>query len=132
MRWPVASSDLLPENRRDELLGNVMQWSEMIVVAVRPILGKSALVFNIALAAQENGNRVGIFSLEMSRDQIALRLLASEAGVDSYRVRIGLLTAEEETRLVDARGALSGLVNDIYSDRSCCLIRLCYRNFCSF
>ena len=86
-----------------------MQRSEMIVVAVRPILGKSALAFNIALAAQENGNRVGIFSLEMSRDQIGLRLLASEAGVDSYRVGIGLLTAEEETRLMDAIGALIGL-----------------------
>ena len=99
----------LPGNRRDELPGNGMRWSEIIVVAVHRVSGKSTLAFDIARAAAENGNLVGIFSLEMNPDQIALRLLASEAGVDSYRVRIGLLTAEEETRLVDARGALSGL-----------------------
>ena len=95
--------------RIDELLGNGMQRSDMIVVAARPSLGKSTLAFNIARAAAESGNRVGIFSLEMSRDQIALRLLASEAGVDSYRVRIGLLTSDEETRLLNAIGALSDL-----------------------
>ena len=95
--------------RIDELLGNGMQRSDMIVVAARPSLGKSTLAFNIARAAAESGNRVGIFSLEMSRDQIALRLLASEAGVDSYRVRIGLLTGDEETRLLNAIGALSDL-----------------------
>ena len=95
--------------RIDELLGNGMQRSDMIVVAARPSLGKSTLAFNIARAAAESGNRVGIFSLEMSRDQIALRLLASEAGVDSYRVRIGLLTSDEETRLLNAIGSLSDL-----------------------
>ena len=95
--------------RIDELLGNGMQRSDMIVIAARPSLGKSTLAFNIARAAAEKGNGVGIFGLEMSRDQIALRLLASEAGVDSYRVRIGLLTAEEETRLMDAIGTLSDL-----------------------
>ena len=96
--------------RIDELLGNGLQRSDLIVVAARPSLGKSTLAFNIARAAADNGNRVGIFSLEMSRDQIALRLLASEAGVDSYRVRIGLLRADEETRLLDAIGALSDLL----------------------
>ena len=51
----------------DNLLGNGMQRSDMIVLAARPSLGKSTLAFNIARAAAINGNSVGIFSLEMSR-----------------------------------------------------------------
>ena len=98
----------------DNLLGNGMQRSDMIVLAARPSLGKSTLAFNVARAAADSGNRVGIFSLEMSRDQIGMRLLASEANVDSYRIRIGLLSTEEETRLLDASGALSDL--PIYID----------------
>ena len=93
----------------DNLLGNGMQRSDMIVLAARPSLGKSTLAFNIARAAAETGNRVGIFSLEMSRDQIGMRLLASEANVDSYRIRIGLLSNDEESRLLDAIGVLSDL-----------------------
>ena len=93
----------------DNLLGNGMQRSDMIVLAARPSLGKSTLAFNIARAAADGGNRVGIFSLEMSRDQIGMRLLASEANVDSYRIRIGLLSNDEESRLLDAIGVLSDL-----------------------
>ena len=93
----------------DSLLGNGMQRSDMIVLAARPSLGKSTLAFNIARAAADSGNRVGIFSLEMSRDQIAMRLLASDANVDSYRIRIGLLSNDEESRLLDAIGVLSDL-----------------------
>ena len=93
----------------DNLLGNGMQRSDMIVLAARPSLGKSTLAFNIARAAADSGNRVGIFSLEMSRDQIGMRLLASEANVDSYRIRIGLLSNDEESRLLDAIGVLSDL-----------------------
>lgn len=93
----------------DNLLGNGMQRSDMIVVAARPSLGKSTLAFNIARGAAESGNRVGIFSLEMSRDQIGMRLLASEANVDSYRIRIGLLSNDEESRLLDSIGVLSDL-----------------------
>ena len=98
----------------DNLLGNGMQRSDMIVLAARPSLGKSTLAFNIARAAADSGNRVGIFSLEMSRDQIGMRLLASEANVDSYRIRIGLLSNDEESRLLDAIGVLSDL--PIYID----------------
>lgn len=93
----------------DNLLGNGMQRSDMIVLAARPSLGKSTLAFNIARAAADSGNRVGIFSLEMSREQIGMRLLASEANVDSYRIRIGLLSNDEESRLLDAIGVLSDL-----------------------
>ena len=98
----------------DNLLGNGMQRSDMIVLAARPSLGKSTLAFNIAGSAAVSGNAVGVFSLEMSRDQIGMRLLANEANVDSYRIRIGLLNSDEESRLLDAIGMLSDL--PIYID----------------
>ena len=93
----------------DNLLGNGMQRSDVIVIASRPSLGKSALALSIARAAADSGNHVGIFSLEMSRNQIGMRLLASEANVDSYRIRIGLLSNDEESRLLDSIGVLSDL-----------------------
>ncbi|MCH8827149.1 MAG: replicative DNA helicase [Chloroflexi bacterium] len=98
----------------DDLLGAGMQRSDMIVLAARPSVGKSTLAFNIARNAAGQGNSVGIFSLEMSRDQIAMRMLASEADVDSYRMRLGLLSTNEETRLLDAAGMLSDM--PIYID----------------
>ncbi len=98
----------------DKLLGNGMQRSDMIVLAARPSLGKSTLAFNIAASAAVSGNAVGIFSLEMSRDQIGMRLLANESNVDSYRIRIGLQNSDEEARVLDATGMLSDL--PIYID----------------
>ena len=98
----------------DELLGNGLQRSDMVVVAARPSLGKSTLAFNIARHAAEQGATVGIFSLEMSAEQIAVRLLSGEANVDSHRLRIGLLSDSEESRILDAIGLLSELT--IYID----------------
>ena len=98
----------------DELLGNGLQRSDMVVVAARPSLGKSTLAFNIARYAAEQDARVGIFSLEMSAEQIAVRLLSGEANVDSHRLRIGLLSDAEEGRILDAIGLLSEL--PIYID----------------
>ena len=93
----------------DKLLGGGLQRSDMVVLAARPSLGKSTLAFNIARHAAGQGAMVGIFSLEMSREHIGLRLLSSEASVDSYRLRLGLLSESEERRLLDAIGALSDL-----------------------
>lgn len=93
----------------DKLLGGGLQRSDMFVLAARPSLGKSTLAFNIARNAAGSGSTVGIFSLEMSREQIGMRLLASEANVDSYRLRLGLLSEAEERRLLDAIGMLSDL-----------------------
>lgn len=98
----------------DRLMGGGMQRSDMIVLAARPGMGKSALAFNIARNAAASGNTVGVFSLEMSRGQIGMRLLSGEAGVDSYRMRLGLLNPNEETRLLDAVGMMSDL--PIYID----------------
>lgn len=97
----------------DELLGG-LQRSDMIVLAARPSLGKSSLALNVAVNAAKGGAVVGIFSLEMSREQLALRMLASEAGVDGHRLRLGLYTEAEEQRIMDAIGVLSEL--PIYID----------------
>ena len=93
-----------------------MQRSDMIVLAARPSQGKSTLAFNVGRNAAGQGNTVGLFSLEMSRSQIGMRLLSSEADVDSYRMRLGLLNSNEDTRLLDAVGMLSDL--PIYIDDS--------------
>ena len=98
----------------DKLLGGGLQRSDMIVLAARPSLGKSALAFNMARHAAGQGAVVGIFSLEMSTEHMGLRLMSSEAHVDSYRLRLGLLSESEERHLLDAIGLLSDL--PIYID----------------
>lgn len=98
----------------DKLLGGGLQRSDLVVLAARPSLGKSTLAFNMARYAAGAGSSVGVFSLEMSREQIGLRLLSSEANVDSYRLRLGLLNDAEMQRLLDGIGALSDL--PIYID----------------
>ena len=98
----------------DELLGGGLQRSDMVVLAARPSLGKSTLALNIARHAAGQGAVVGIFSIEMGADQVGLRLLSSEANVDSHRLRLGLLSESEESRLLDAIGMLSDL--PIYID----------------
>jgi len=92
----------------DELLGGI-QRSDMVILGARPALGKSTLALNICLNAAKNGSTAGIFSLEMGREQLALRILSSEAEIDSHRLRLGLLTNAEEQRVINAIGQLSGL-----------------------
>ena len=100
----------------DKLLGGGLQRSDLIIVAARPSLGKSTLAFNIARHAAEQLARVAVFSLEMSAEQIGIRLVASEADVDSHRMRVGLLNSQEEQREHDAIGYLSEL--PIYIDET--------------
>ena len=92
----------------DDLLGGI-QRSDMVILGARPAIGKSTLALNICLNAARNGSSAGIFSLEMSRDQLAMRILASEAEVDSHRLRLRLLAPTEEQRIIDAVGQLSDL-----------------------
>ena len=93
----------------DELLGGGMQRSDLIILAARPSLGKSALALNVARNAAEHHLSIGLFSLEMSGEQIAARLLASEADIDSHRLRMNLIRDDEEVRVLDAVGLLSDL-----------------------
>jgi len=100
----------------DEFLGG-FQRSDLIIVAGRPSMGKTSLALNIARnAAVEQKACVALFSLEMARDSLVLRLLASESGVNSKRVRLGLHTEEDERRIMEAIGILSE--SAIYIDDS--------------
>ncbi|MEA1959199.1 MAG: replicative DNA helicase [Chloroflexota bacterium] len=91
----------------DDLLGGLRR-SDMLVLAARPSLGKTSLALGIARNAAVNQKaRVAIFSIEMSRDQLVQRLLASEAGVDSHKLRLGQQTEAEERKMIEATGVLS-------------------------
>jgi replicative DNA helicase len=79
-----------------------LQRQDLIIIAARPSMGKTALALNMAQYAARNGSVVGIFSLEMSAEQLASRLLCSEARVDAHRLRTGFLNREEWARLGDA------------------------------
>ncbi|CAG0991693.1 hypothetical protein ANRL2_03245, partial [Anaerolineae bacterium] len=91
----------------DRLLGG-LQKSDLDIVAARPGLGKTSLLLNLALsAAQRFQQRVLIFSLEMSKDQIVERLVAQQSGIDSQRLRFGNLQAEDWPIFVHTTNALS-------------------------
>ncbi len=92
----------------DELLGG-MHRSDLIILGARPSIGKSTLALNMSLNAAKNGFTAGVFSLEMDRSQLALRILASEAGIDSHRLRFRLFATGDDDRIIDAIGRLSDL-----------------------
>ncbi|MFP5263496.1 MAG: replicative DNA helicase [Blastocatellia bacterium] len=79
-----------------------LQRQDLVIIAARPSMGKTALALNMAQYAAKNGNTVGVFSLEMSAEQLVSRLLCSEARVDAHRLRTGYLNREEWARLADA------------------------------
>ncbi|MGC1403056.1 MAG: replicative DNA helicase [Thermodesulfobacteriota bacterium] len=84
------------------------QDSDLIIIAGRPSMGKTALALNIARnASVDHEVPVVIFSLEMSRQQLAIRLLCSEARVDSNKVRTGFFGESEWSKLTAAAGTLS-------------------------
>ena len=84
------------------------QKSDLIVLAARPSVGKSSFALNIAEhAAVRDKRSVGIFSLEMSKEQLVQRLLSSVANIDADRLRSGFLEELDFTRLAPAMNALS-------------------------
>ncbi|HWO73598.1 MAG TPA: replicative DNA helicase [Dehalococcoidia bacterium] len=103
----------------DLLLGG-LNPSDLIIVAARTGVGKTSLMLNFARnAAVGQGAKVAIFSLEMAGEQLAQRLLAAEARVDSARLRLGMHNEVEESRIMHAHGILSSA--DIYVDDSAAL-----------
>ncbi|MGA7731350.1 MAG: replicative DNA helicase [Chloroflexia bacterium] len=90
----------------DEATGG-LQKSDLIIMAARPGVGKTSLSLGIAHNAAARGSRVGVFSLEMSREQLVQRLLAVETGVDSQRLRLGYLNDEEWQLVSDAIGRMA-------------------------
>lgn len=85
------------------------QKSDLILLAARPSMGKTALALDIARqTATKHGTAVGMFSLEMSSQQLVDRMLAAQAGVNSWRLRTGKIkSAEEFERLQEGMSALS-------------------------
>jgi len=85
-----------------------LQRSDLIIVAGRPSMGKTAFALNLATnAAIETKHAVAVFSLEMSKEQLVQRMLCSEARVDSSKLRGGFLKQGDWTRLIKAAGDLS-------------------------
>jgi len=87
---------------------NGLNRSDLILVAARPAMGKTAFALNLALnVAKKYNQTVAMFSLEMSREQLAMRLLAIESFVDGKKINTGKLEDDEWTKLSLAASALS-------------------------
>ena len=84
------------------------QSSDLIIIAGRPSMGKTSFALNVAQhAAVEKNTPVAFFSLEMSKEQIALRLLCAEARIDAHKLRGGFLSENDWPKLTLAAGTLS-------------------------
>ena len=93
--------------RLDQLTSG-FQNSDLIILAARPAMGKTALALNMARnAAVDSGIPVAVFSLEMSKEQLSMRMLCAEARVDSSRIRGGFLKEADWTRITDAADRLT-------------------------
>ncbi len=91
----------------DKLLGG-FQRSDMIILAARPSVGKTSLALSIAHnAAKKFRQRVALFSLEMSAEQVVQRLISAETGIDSQRLRRGEIADEEWGRFMKASSDLA-------------------------
>jgi len=106
-----------------------LQKGDLIIVAARPAMGKTSLCLNIAQnAAHKTGEAVGIFSLEMAKEQLVLRMLCADARVDAHRLRTGALQEKDWTRLARAYAELSS--SRIYIDDSATITPLEMRAKC--
>ncbi|MBP8644906.1 MAG: replicative DNA helicase [Syntrophobacteraceae bacterium] len=97
----------VPSNFKDlDKLTAGFQPSDLIIIAGRPSMGKTALALNIARnVSLQSKIPVGFFSLEMSKEQLAMRLLCMEGMVDSHKIRTGFLSRQECAKLLTAAGA---------------------------
>ncbi|MDO5696087.1 MAG: replicative DNA helicase [Eubacteriales bacterium] len=84
------------------------QKSDLILVAARPAMGKTAFCLNIALNAAMSGYTTAVFSLEMSAEQLGTRLLSMDSGVDSRKIRIGKLDRGEWDRVLVSSDKMAG------------------------
>jgi len=100
----------------DDFLGG-LQRADLIILAARPSMGKTSLALNVARNAAINQKAcIALFSLEMSREAVIQRLLSSESGVDSMRIRLGRFNEQDEVKIMEASGILSETL--IYIDDS--------------
>lgn len=86
---------------------NGFQENNLVIIAARPSVGKSSLAVNIAqFAATQKAMPIAIFSLEMSSEEIADRMLSTQSGLDLFKIKTGNMTKEEFARLGEAYGSL--------------------------
>lgn len=93
--------------RQLDKLTSGMQKGDLIILAARPSMGKTALALNMAMHAWHTQARVGIFSLEMASEQLVLRMLSAETGIAHQKIRNALITSEEWMELTNTAAALS-------------------------
>ena len=84
-----------------------LQKSDLILVAARPSMGKTAFTLNIASYVGTHGGKVAFFSLEMSKEQLMQRMLCAEGGIDATKLRTGQLDTQEWNKLVHVADTLS-------------------------
>lgn len=111
-------------NGLDSMLSG-FQKSDLIILAARPSMGKSSLALDVAknIALKEK-KPVGIFSLEMSRDQLIDRLISSESNIDSWKIRQGALQSDDFTCIQHALGSLSEAPIFIDDASSCTVLQM--------
>lgn len=102
--FPGLSTGLVDLDRRI----NGLNKSDLIILAARPGMGKTSLALNMALnVAKKTDKTVAIFNLEMSKEQLAMRLISNESFVDNQKLKTGKLTEEEWVKIGTAANALS-------------------------
>ena len=97
-----------------DAITNGFQKSDLILLAARPSMGKTALALNMAVGAAKKDNVVAVFSLEMSKAQLGNRLLSLESGINSQQLNTGKLSGEEMNELLKATTQLEDL--ELYID----------------
>lgn len=90
----------------DDML-NGLQAGEMVIVAARPSMGKTAFAMNVVENAACNNVPCAVFSLEMSKQQLAQRMLCSRGAIDAHKLRKGMLQAHEYAHLANVVGELA-------------------------
>lgn len=93
-----------------------LQPSDLIILAARPSMGKSALALNIVYNAAKKGKTSAIFNLEMSKNQTIFRLVSADSGIDSKKIKTGQLRDSDWSQLTHSAGILTDL--PIYQDDS--------------
>lgn len=107
----VKNKSLSTSFKNLDLLLSGLNRSDLIVIAARPSMGKTAFAVNMAtnIAKRTNGQAVAIFSLEMSREQLVTRMLSTEATVDNGKFKSGMFEGGDWPKIADAAAVLTKL-----------------------
>ncbi len=92
------------------------QNTDLIILAARPAMGKTALALQFAREAARQGKRTAFFSVEMGKDQLSNRLICQEGAVDTDKVKHGRFDAEDFAKIVEASGTLAKLPIEVNDD----------------